>query len=44
MNENGQDLDIEVEYTTAKKVEGLNGLPLIGDSSFDIKVPVNQIW
>lgn len=41
MNANGQDLDMEVEYTTAKKVEGLNGL---FDKSFDVKVQVNQIW
>lgn len=39
--ENGVDLDMEVEYTTAKKIEGLNGL---FGSSFDVKVPINQIW
>ena len=38
--ENGRDLEIEVEYTTAKKVDGLNGI----SGTFDVKVPVNQIW
>lgn len=41
MNENGKNLDIEVEYTTGKRVEGLNGL---FEGSFDIKVPVGQVW
>lgn len=41
MNENGKDLDIEVDYTTAKKVDGLSGL---FDNSFDIKVPVGSVW
>lgn len=42
--ENGSDLNLEVEYTTARKVEGLAGLPLIGDSTFGLQVPVNPVW
>jgi hypothetical protein len=41
LNDNGKDLDIEVDYTTAKKVDGLNGL---FENSFDIKVPVGAVW
>lgn len=41
LNSNGCDLDLEVQYTTAKKVDGLNGL---FDGTFDIKVPVNEVW
>ncbi len=41
MNEDGMTLNLEVEYTTAKKVEGMNGL---FDKSFNTKVPVKDIW
>lgn len=34
-------LDLEVEYTTAKPVPGLNGL---GAWIWNIKVPVNAVW
>jgi len=37
-------LDMEVDYTTSRKVEGLNGLPLLGDVIWKIKVPVGAIW
>ena len=33
--------DFEVEYTTAKPVEGLQG---VGEWTWDIKVPVNAVW
>lgn len=35
-------LSLEVEYTTAKKVKGLNSLP--GDLGVGAKVPVGAIW
>ena len=38
---NGNVLDLEVEYTTAKPVEGLNGL---GEWIWDVKVPVGAVW
>ena len=41
MNMNGNALDLEVEYTTAKPVEGLSGL---GEWIWDIKVPVGAVW
>lgn len=34
-------LDLEVDYTTAKQVEGLKGL---GNFAWDTKVPVGAIW
>ena len=34
-------LALEVDYTTAKPVEGLNGL---GDWIWNIKVPVGAVW
>lgn len=37
-------LDMEVDYTTSRKVPGLQGLPLIGDSIWKINVPVGAIW
>lgn len=37
----GNVLDFEVEYTTAKPVEGLQG---VGEWTWDIKVPVNAVW
>ena len=38
---NGNVLDLEVEYTTAKPVEGLSGL---GEWIWDVKVPVGAVW
>jgi len=40
MTEPGR-IDMKVEYTTAQKVPGLNGL---GNWTWDIKVPVGKIW
>lgn len=37
-------LSMEVDYTTSRKVPGLNGLPLIGDFIWKVKVPVGAIW
>lgn len=37
-------LEMKVEYTTARKVPGLQGLPLIGDILWKIRVPVGAIW
>jgi hypothetical protein len=37
-------LDMVVDYTTSRKVPGLNGLPLVGDYIWKIKVPVGAIW
>lgn len=37
-------LDMVVDYTTSRKVPGLQGLPLIGDSIWKINVPVGAIW
>lgn len=37
-------LDMVVDYTTSRKIEGLNGLPLLGDVIWKIKVPVGAIW
>ena len=37
-------LDMTVDYTTSRKVRGLNGLPLLGDVIWKIKVPVGAIW
>ncbi|KAG7347334.1 plastid lipid-associated PAP/fibrillin family protein [Nitzschia inconspicua] len=37
-------LDMTVDYTTSRKVPGLNGLPLLGDFIWKIKVPVGAIW
>ena len=31
-------LDMKVDYTTSRKVDGLNGLPLFGDIIWKIKV------
>ena len=38
---NDNALDLEVEYTTAKPVEGLSGL---GEWIWDVKVPVGAVW
>ena len=35
---------MEVDYTTSRKVPGLSGLPLVGDSIWKIRVPVGAIW
>ena len=43
LEENGK-LSMEVDFTTSRKVPGLQGLPLIGDSIWKIKVPVGAIW
>jgi hypothetical protein len=43
LKEGGQ-LDMEVDYTTSRKVPGLEGLPLIGDWIWKINVPVGAIW
>mmetsp|Transcript_30858 Transcript_30858/g.34530 ORF Transcript_30858/g.34530 Transcript_30858/m.34530 type:complete len:389 (-) Transcript_30858:112-1278(-) len=37
-------LDMVVDYTTSRKVEGLDGLPLFGDIIWKINVPVGAIW
>lgn len=37
-------LKMEVDYTTSRKVEGLSGLPLVGDSIWKVRVPVGAIW
>jgi hypothetical protein len=37
-------LKMEVDYTTSRKVEGLNGLPLIGNLIWKVRVPVGAIW
>lgn len=37
-------LDMEVDYTTSRKVPGLSGLPLIGDVIWKLNVPVGKIW
>jgi len=37
-------LDMVVDYTTSRKIEGLSGLPLLQDIIWKIKVPVGQIW
>jgi len=37
-------LDMVVDYTTSRKVDGLDGLPLLGDIIWKIKVPVGAIW
>jgi hypothetical protein len=37
-------LEMKVDYTTARKVPGLQGLPLIGDILWKIRVPVGAIW
>lgn len=37
-------LDMVVDYTTSRKVEGLDGLPLLEDVIWKIKVPVGAIW
>jgi hypothetical protein len=37
-------LEMKVEYTTARQVPGLQGLPLIGDILWKIRVPVGAIW
>lgn len=40
----GGALEMEVDYTTSRKVPGLSGLPLIGDWIWKINVPVGAIW
>ena len=37
----GDKINLEVDYTTAKPVEGLNGL---GDWIWKVKVPVGAVW
>lgn len=37
-------LEMEVDYTTSRKVPGLQGLPLIGDYVWKVNVPVGAIW
>jgi len=37
-------LDMVVDYTTSRKVDGLDGLPLVGDIIWKINVPVGAIW
>lgn len=37
-------LKMQVDYTTFRQVEGLNGMPLIGESLWKLKVPVGAIW
>lgn len=37
-------LDMVVDYTTSRKVDGLAGLPLLGDFVWKIKVPVGALW
>ena len=37
-------LDMVVDYTTSRKVDGLDGLPLLGDIIWKINVPVGAIW
>lgn len=37
-------LDMVVDYTTSRKIDGLNGLPLLGDVVWKIKVPVGAVW
>jgi hypothetical protein len=37
-------LKMQVDYTTSRKVPGLSGLPLVGDSIWKIRVPVGAIW
>lgn len=37
-------LEMKVDYTTARKVPGLQGLPLIGGILWKIRVPVGAIW
>jgi len=41
MNIDENALNLEVEYTTAKPVEGLSGL---GEWIWDVKVPVGAVW
>lgn len=43
LKEDGK-LEMEVDYTTSRKVPGLNGLPLIGDIIWKVNVPVGAIW
>ena len=38
---NGDSLDVEVDYTSAKPVEGLSGL---GEWIWKVKVPVGAVW
>ena len=40
MGENGR-LNMEVDYTTSRPVEGLSGL---GEWIWSVKVPVGAIW
>lgn len=42
--EEGGRLEMEVDYTTSRKVPGLSGLPLIGDFIWKVNVPVGAIW
>ena len=37
-------LEMKVDYTTARKVPGLQGLPFFGDFLWKIRVPVGAIW
>jgi hypothetical protein len=40
----GGELVMEVDYTTSRKVPGLQGLPFLADVIWKIKVPVGAIW
>lgn len=42
-SENGE-LSMEVDYVTSRKIDGLEGLPLIGDYIWKIRVPVGFVW
>lgn len=37
-------MDMIVDYTTSRKVDGLNGLPVFGDYIWKLKIPVGAIW
>ena len=39
--EDGGKIEMEVDYTTSRPVEGLNGL---GEWIWSVKVPVGSIW
>ena len=43
MKEDGK-LEMEVDYTTFRKVPGLEGLPLLGDYIWKLSVPVGALW
>ena len=43
MKEDGK-LEMEVDYTTFRKVPGLEGLPLLGVYIWKLSVPVGALW